>query len=569
MSEDVTDIDEAASSRTVGVCEPDPATSGEFTASRRSPGRRHLLIAPLAAALSAACTREQVERFVELARQQQQPKPPAPPAPAPPMALSAEVAVDKLTFGPRPGLVDQVRAMGVAAWVDQQLSPSSLPDAESRLSGYVSLHNTNKQNFDLCNTDGGSDRIMAELDMATILRAVYSERQLYEVMCDFWSNHFNTWRGQTWMSFLKNRDHRDVVRAHALGKFSDMLIASAHSPAMLDYLDNLPNDASSPGGVNQNYARELLELHTLGIIDGQHVYTEDDVQNLALLMSGWSIQWSAGPNQYSFQFHPWAHTRSPVSLLGGTFTRPGRPNGQGYQDGVDFLGVLARHPSTARYICWKLVRRFVSDVPPMGLVDSAAAVFLANDTAIAPTLRHIIASPEFAASGRMKVRRPFEHLVACLRALNATVPNRAEGRAAQALRWALGTMGQPLFERETPDGYPDLESHWVSSAGLIERWSVAGQIARNGFGDRSDPADRVEVNLAALLPSPLPATVADLIGWMSVRLCNFVLPPADLAGLCDAISFAPSAAASTLVANSSRLALTVGLLLSHPRFQRR
>jgi len=494
-------------------------------------------------------------------------------APAPPLptgALTAALLVDKLTFGPRPGLAAAVEARGLAEWIEDQLRPSErgVPDAEARLAGCTTLRNTHRQNYDVQAGPAGAAQLEAELDWATIRRAVSSERQLFELMCDFWRNHFNVWRHHTWMTFLITRDHETVIRPHALGKFSEMLSASAHSTAMLDYLDNLPSDASAPGGVNENYARELLELHTLGIIDGQKAYTEADVRGVAQVMSGWSIDWSDTPSRYDFAFLPWQHDRSAVSILGGAFTRPARSYGQGYSDGVRLLDVLAHHPSTARYVCWKLVRRFVADVPPPDLVNSAAAVFTANDTAIVPVLRHIISSPHFAAAHRSKVRRPFEQLVASLRALDATMGDDPRGHAADTLRCALEDLGQPIFERPSPDGYPDAAGAWVSSEGLLQRWAMAGRLARNKLTDPSS-SDRVVVTLAARLPSPLPATVAALIRRLALDLGGVVLSDADVADLCTAQSLNPAGSPTAVSGSTSTLAQVVGLLLAHPTFQRR
>lgn len=484
--------------------------------------------------------------------------------------MTAALAVDKLTFGPRPGLVAQVEAMGVQAWIDRQLAPAGLADAEGLLAGpdFATLRNTNLANLAVLQ-DKGEDRLCDELDHATLLRAIGSERQLYEVMCDFWANHFNIWRHHSYLGFMRIRDNEDVIRPHALGKFKDMLFASAHSPAMLDYLDNLPSDASTPGGVNQNYARELMELHTLGIIDGEHAYTEEDVQAVAMILSGWSIDWEEGsPSRFTFQFHPYQHTDQAVSAFGGAFSAPAHPDHEGYQDGVDLLEYLAGHPSTARYIAYKLCRRFIADNPPMNVVESAAAVFTANDTAIAPTLRHIFRTPEFAASGRRKVRRPLEHLTACCRALNAAVPTNPQGNAAYALRRALEDMGQPIFERVSPDGYPDVAPYWVSSEGLLKRWGVSGKVARNKLVWWKE-TDKLAVDLPSLLPNPLPATVGDLVSWVAQNLGNFTMPPADVADLCTAIAVPMGATASTLSGNASKLPLAVGLVLSHPTFQRR
>ena len=484
--------------------------------------------------------------------------------------LTAGLVVDKLTFGPRPGLVDEVAAMGITEWIDAQLQPvvHGVPDAETRVAGFASLTNTNRQNYELALTSGGVDRMLSELDHATILRSVYSERQLQELMVDFWSNHFNTWRNKTWMTFLKSSFHETVIRPNALGRFSDMLLACARHNAMLDYLDNLRSDASAPGGVNENYARELMELHTLGIINGQQVYTEADVRGVARIMSGWSINWADTPDRYNFAFLPWQHSLEAVSILGGTFSRPARTYGQGYSDGVRLLSLLAHHPSTARFISRKLCIRFVGDTPSDALIDSAAAVFLANDTAIGPTLRHIFSSDEFAASGRSKVRRPFEHVVACLRATRANVPNGPLSQASRALRFMISDLGQPLFERQSPDGYPDRNAYWTSSEGLLQRWQASAKVVGNSVTNPSVD-DPIVVSLPALLPSPLPSTVADLVGWLASDLGNFTMPPADVARLCASCGLPPTGASTVVTSDPARLRLVFGLVLSHPTFQRR
>lgn len=496
----------------------------------------------------------------------------APPTTPPPAAspLSVALVVDKLTFGARPGLVAAVEARGVANWIEDQLQPQArnVPSAESRVAGYATLTNTNRQNHAVQDSPNGGDRLEGELDYATILRATFSERQLHELMSDFWTNHFNIWRHHSWMGFLKSRDNEQVVRANALGKFTDLLRASSRSPAMLNYLDNLPSDASQPGGVNENYARELLELHTLGIINGAKSYTEADVHGVAQIISGWSIEWGDVAGKFDFKFLPWQHDRAAVSIFGGAFTRPARAYGQGFDDGVRLIDFLARHPSTARYISWKLCRRFIGDDPPMSLVNSTAAVFTANDTAIAPTLRHIFASPEFAASGRAKVRKPFEQLVCWLRATNAQMGNDPIGDTSDTLRRTLEDMGQAIFERRSPDGYPDTAGFWVSSEGLLQRWSAAGRLTRNRLTDAAK-ADKITVNLTSLLPTPMPATVGGLVTALAQSLGSFTMPAADVSDLCTSLAITESAAATTLSGNAANLASAVGLILCHPLQQRR
>jgi uncharacterized protein (DUF1800 family) len=480
------------------------------------------------------------------------------------------MAIDKLTFGPTPGLADAIAARSVWGWIDDQLDPTAhgVPHAEGRVAGYATLTNTHRQNYDVQDDDGGWDLLIDELDYATIQRAVFSQRQLYELMCDFWDNHFNTWRQKTWMLFLKNRSHETVVRPNALGKFSTMLLASARDTAMLDYLDNLPSDASQPGGVNENYARELMELHSLGIVNGVQVHTEADVRGVARIMSGWSINWDDNASRYDFQFHPWQHSREAVSILGGAFSRPARSYGQGYDDGVRLIDVLAHHPATARHIADKLCRRFVGDTPSDALITSAAAVFTANDTAIAPTLRHIFSSAEFTAGHKRKVRRPFEHLVGSLRALGATMPTAAQTQATDRLQDTMEHLGHQIFERQSPDGYPDVNAFWCSSEGLLQRWAMTGNLARNRITN-SAQANPITVNLGALVPNPAPANVSALIAALAERVANFTMSDIDIADLCTACGFTGSAAATTVSADPTKLALAVGLILSHPSFLQR
>jgi uncharacterized protein (DUF1800 family) len=483
----------------------------------------------------------------------------------PPTLAAARHLARRATFGATPDVVSRIRALGIAGWIDEQLG-ASLPDAESMLAGYQTLGGTNAENDLVRQSD--EERLFAELDHATLLRAVHSPRQLYEVMCQFWSNHLNIWRRSSWMTHLKTMDDRTVVRAHALGRYADMLLTSARSPAMLVYLDNYRSKASSAGGVNENYGRELLELHTLGIIGGRHVYTEADVRGTAKVMSGWTIDWTAGPAKYSFRFEPAFHSREAVSLLGGAWSRPARSYGQGEADGVSLLNFLARHPSTARYLCWKLVRHFVADDPPMALVDRLATVYLANDTAIAPVLRSLFLSPEFAASAGQKVKRPNEWLFSALRATRATIHTSPTGHASARLRSTTQALGQPLHERRSPDGYPDRAVDWVSAEGLLKRWEHGARLARNLLTD-ANAAEKVVVDLAGLLPSPLPATCRDLVVALADQVFQYPLGAADAERIVQSLGVDPAAPATTLTGTATHLQATVGLLLAHPSFQRR
>ncbi len=319
--------------------------------------------------------------------------------------------------------------------------------------------------------------VVTELQRAKLLRAVYSDRQLYELMVDFWENHFSIFANKDDDRFLLTGFDRETIRPFALGRFRDLLSATAHSPAMLFYLDNWRSSVPRPypakgdkpagvdGGFNENYARELLELHTLGVEGG---YTQKDVQEVARCFSGWTIQ---KPNEQGlFLYRPGLHDDGDKVVLGQKILAGG-----GIADGERVLDILATHPSTAKFIVTKLARRFISDDPPQAVIDRAAAVFLKTDGSIRETLRSIITSPEFFSTDayRAKVRSPFEYVVAALRATSA------ETDADRPVLDFISRMGQPLFGRITPDGYPDRADAWLASGAMVARLNFAAALATN------------------------------------------------------------------------------------------
>ena len=319
--------------------------------------------------------------------------------------------------------------------------------------------------------------VVTELQRAKLLRAVYSERQLFEMMVDFWENHFSIFANKDDDRYLLTSYDRDTIRPFAMGRFRDLLGATAHSPAMLFYLDNWRSSVPRPyaatkdkpagvdGGFNENYARELMELHTLGVDGG---YTQKDVQEVARCFSGWTIQ---KPNEQGlFLDRPGLHDDGEKIVLGHRIL----PGG-GMADGERVLDILAMHPATARFIATKLARRFISDDPPRSVIDRAAAVFLKTDGSIRETLRAIVMSPEFFSTTayRAKMRSPFEYVAAAMRALNA------ETDGDRPLLDAIGRMGQPVFGRITPDGYADRADQWLSSGAMIARFNFASALATN------------------------------------------------------------------------------------------
>jgi uncharacterized protein (DUF1800 family) len=322
---------------------------------------------------------------------------------------------------------------------------------------------------------------VAEVGAAKLSRAVLSERQLYEQMVDFWENHFSVFigKGQTRL-FIPAYD-RDVIRPHALGKFRELLGAVAKSPAMLFYLDNA---RSSARGLNENYARELMELHTLGVDGG---YSQKDVIEVARALTGWTID----PREGAFVFRPRQHDEGEKVILGERFGA-----GRGIEDGERVLDMLARHPSTARHITRKLVVRFVSDSAPPGLVDRCASVFSRTDGDIRATLQCVVTSPEFFSrtAYHVKVKTPLELVASALRASDAT-PDGSP-RSTQI----LVRLGQPMFGRQTPDGWPDTADEWVNAGAMVNRVNftlalVSGRVP----GVRATAADS---SLSARLSAP-------------------------------------------------------------------
>jgi uncharacterized protein (DUF1800 family) len=340
--------------------------------------------------------------------------------------------------------------------------------------------------------------IVSELTQAKLLRAIYSERQLDEVMSDFWFNHFNVFIGKGPDHYLMTSYERDVIRPHALGKFEDLLVATAKSPAMLVYLDNFlsvgPNSdvalgiprnyprplrhrgfgarfpkspnpqANKPkrSGLNENYGRELMELHTLGVNGG---YTQRDVTEVARVFTGWTVE---KPQQGGgFKFDPRMHDRGSKIVLGHKI----KENGE--KEGREVLHLLAHHPSTAKFISTKLAMRFVADDPPPALVDRMAQTFLKKDGDIREVLRTMFTAPEFWAptAYRAKVKTPLEFVVSAARATGAEVAD------AQPLVRELNQLGMPLYGMQPPTGYSMKAETWVSSSALLGRMNFALALA--------------------------------------------------------------------------------------------
>lgn len=465
-------------------------------------------------------------------------------------------ALNRLTFGPRPGDAQKVRAMGLDKWIDLQLHPEKIDNTglEKFAAGYDILKQdqndllrqfaeaqSERRMVKRDRADSGQmsreDRMaiqklgtarrefMGQLQSERVARAVASNRQLEEVMTDFWLNHFNVFAGKgPPQPYYLVEYERDVIRPNALGKFRDLLEAVAKSPAMLFYLDNARSmadstrprltspgrgdggmpargmrpgrgrngvigglmgaiarrDAVDPvqreemqqrarqlrnGGLNENYGRELLELHTLGVDGG---YTQQDVINVARALTGWTIKPPVAGG--GFIFRPQMHDAGEKIVLGHRLAA-----GRGIEDGEDVLDIVSRNPATARYIATKLVRRFIADDPPQSLVDGAAAVFLRTQGDIREVVRTIVTSNELYSQRafRSKVKSPFEVVVSAMRALNSQ-PDPTP-RTAQAIAF----LGQPIYGHQAPNGYPETGDAWMNAGAILSRINFGMAVAAN------------------------------------------------------------------------------------------
>jgi uncharacterized protein (DUF1800 family) len=416
--------------------------------------------------------------------------------------------------------------------------------------------------------------VAEELVQAKLLRAIYSERQLEEVMTDFWFNHFNVFAGKGPERLFLTHYEQNVIRPHALGKFEDLLVATAKSPAMLFYLDNwmsvgpnssralgIPDRPMHPygrphrfpppnpkakrranGGLNENYGRELLELHTLSVNGG---YSQRDVTEVAKVFTGWTIE---KPNAGDgFNYEARMHEPGPKSVLGHRI----KPKGEG--EGREVLHLLATSPQTAHFISWKLAQRFVSDDPPPALVDRMAKTFEKKKGDIREVLATLFHSPEFWADGayRAKVKTPLEFVASAVRATNAKVDD------ALPLARQIANMGMPLYGAQPPTGYSMKADSWVSSSALLNRMNFA--LGLTGGKVRGVKVDAVE--LAGGLPPPAEVSVA--LSTMESKLLA-----ADVSRQTHD-SIAAQIEAPGKPARSPDAGTIAGLLLGSPEFQKR
>ena len=395
-------------------------------------------------------------------------KPPFAPPSGEPIDLATHT-LNRLTFGARPGQHERILRLAkreedaVDKFIDEQLAPGKINDnrAEFRVQKFETLALAPIGEF----YEFRPHILREELTRATLTRAVYSERQLYEVMVRFWSDHFNIDISKGECKWLKPADDRNVIRPHALGKFPELLAASAKSQAMLTYLDGRENRVRKPEDrPNENYARELLELHTLGVHGG---YTQQDVMEIARCLSGWRI--GRGLFQVGkVQFEPGLHDNRTKIVLGEAI--PVRTGRDGRKDFDDVLRIVAAHPSTGRHIAAKLCQRFIADEPPAAAIETVAREFTKTKGDIRETLRALFGTDEFRSTRGNKFKQPLHFLASALRGTDA------ETDAARPLVNYLARMGHMPFEYPAPDGYPAHAEPWMST--LLWRWNFAAKLAQ-------------------------------------------------------------------------------------------
>ena len=386
--------------------------------------------------------------------------------------------LSRAAFGPWPGDLARVKEMGRMAWIEEQLEPDQINDTlcDLRARRFESLEFSGGDAYDF-----KKPVLRDELTRHALLRAIYSRRQLFEVMVEFWTDHLNIDLEKGDCIYLKPSDDRDVIRRHALGNFHDLIRASATSPAMLVYLDGKSNKVrkGTDDKPNENYARELMELHTLGVHGG---YSQTDVREAARCLSGWTydIKRKFALHRGDSYFRPEWHDNGAKTVLGHSL-----PAGGGEQDLDRLVKIVCSHPSTAKFVAKKLCVRFVCHSPPQPLVERVAAEFTRTGGDIKAMLRMVLNSGEFMAARGQLLKRPFRFMVAALRAMAADthVHGNPLRHDTGPLVEYLARMGHGLFQYPTPDGYSDEETPWMGT--LMWRWNFALALANqslNGVG---------------------------------------------------------------------------------------
>lgn len=474
-------------------------------------------------------------------------------------------ALSRLAFGPTAAELQAVRDQGVGAWIDRQLAPDATEPAAltQALAGLPTLDLSINELLVQYPLQGGTPpntvaTVIQDIQRATLLRKVYSQWQLREVLIDFWTDHLNIYIGKELCRHATTVYVRDVLRPHALGNFHALLSASAHSPAMMSYLDNDENRAQAP---NENYAREIMELHTLGVDGG---YNQRDVEQLAKCFTGWTYYPAAPriPQERwgQFYFEPNRHDTTTKTVLGNTIQ--GVRGADGIHEAETVIRILADHRSTARFLATKLVRKLVADDPPPALVSRIADLWYEKRNApdqIAVAVKAITEAPEFTQSYGQKTRRPLDFVAAALRVVGAqtSVPFNLINRTS-----LFTQMGQPLYGREFPDGYADKGIEWINTNGLLARWNFALALVENRL-----PGTRVD--LLAWFDQARPATAAALVDALLQALLGYTVDAGDRDALIAYVNQGTTYSLTNPTIRTVKLPRLTALILASPYFQAR
>lgn len=455
-------------------------------------------------------------------------------------------ALNRIAYGPRPGDVERVLDEGLEAWILRQVRPAgSDPELESRLRSFPAVGYSTQQILALYTADNRNiGLIINDFYTAKIIRAVHAQNQLQELMADFWFNHFNVNINDGFVRYSIMSYERDAIRANALGKFRGLLGATAQHPAMLYYLDNYLSTVSRVQngrliqGLNENYGRELLELHTVGVDAG---YTQPHVFDAARCFTGWGIDNQNTSGQFIYRTAN--HDAGAKSVFGLEL-----PAGGQRDDGDKLLDYLAVHPATAHFLSRKLAQRFVSDNPPQSLVDKMAGAWLSSGGDIAEVLLRMFGSVEFWADefggGEGKPKTPIEFVVSAIRAVDGQVTNGTAGVTGY-----LANLGMPLYQCVPPTGYSFRGADWLNPSAQLYRMNFALDLAANRVGGVS--VDARTLSRGAATPQAIAnAFSADI-----------------LAGTVTRQTLEAVARVDTRTANPSAAARAVGLLLASPEFQ--
>ena len=456
--------------------------------------------------------------------------------------------VNRVAFGPRPGDVARIANQGALNWVKEQLQDSESMGESPAVAWRVNGLDTQQM------ARGGREvmwsieyeQLLLETQQAALLRAVYSRHQLHEVMADFWTNHFNLYALKSEGQVYVPTDTETVLRPHVLGSFPAMLRASAHSPAMLNYLDNKLN---KKGVANENYARELLELHTLGVNSG---YTQKDIQEVARCFTGWTLDTGWHKGEFLFDAKQHDEDGKFIPFLNLTIAPKSGKNYDGQQDADEVLETLGTHVVTGRFLARKLCRRFLG-MAPDAMVEKAAQAFTQSRGDIPSLLRPILTEALFdPALNQPILKRPLDMIVSSLRVI------AADTDCGGAVQKHLAAMGQPLYQWPMPDGFPEKATAWTGS--LLPRWNFALALTANTM-------DGTQVDLQAPLKAANAGTDAARLDVLIETILQRPADSAEIAPLRRQLQTHILQARQKGIGDLTTLAETTGLLLASPQFQ--